>query len=709
MTIAVAVLVIAAPAGAQRVERPVARATPPSLTLVAQDHVSVAPGNTVTFTVAVPAGVDLDALVDPASTATLVLTTYAALEQSQPPNSLPLDNRARLAAAIAGTLPPTLHEVAIPLNTLTRPAGDELSVAMVVDGDGTTGNTLDLGGPGIHPLRLSVRDSDRAVAELLTFVEQTDPAIVAAPLAVAVAVGANAAVHLDDAGQVQLDDATVAQLTTLVTLLETSAMPVTVQVAPALLAALRPSQPALADRFARVLGGTTVLSAPQLPLDPSAAAAADQVALYTQWLAAGEDLFGSADLPGTTLRAATAVTTDLSEPGGELLRDLGSRLLLLPPALYDGLEGSIRGYTDTSQLVHVRLADDRSFDAAVVDRSIGARLAKPSADPYLDAVYATVDLLADRQDFIGRNLNPARRTVLVGTDTLGLPDPAVFGPLTGLIAGTTGLAVSSVAQLGATTDTMIYDGGPLTVDLPATTSASIADRIAIQSSLRATGAQTATMLEPDNPLPEQWRTQLDPLPSSAVSDAQVLATEQDLTSQYATVRAAVERPNGLDFTMTGRTGTLRLKLRNDAEYPVRVRVRLSAASNKLTFPPEDVYLLAANDTTELKFEIKARSNGRFPVYLMLLAPGDIGPTPNPLHVQTRFTATVYALSGLGNLVTGAALLILLTWWVHHIRSSRRRKAAQAAMERHPVSTAVLDPATVGTMSPDAAASTLPDP
>ena len=81
------------------------------------------------------------------------------------------------------------------------------------------------------------------------------------------------------------------------------------------------------------------MSAPQLPLDPSAAAAADQRRLYTQWLAAGEDLFGTADLPGTTLRAATAVTTPFSEPGGELLRDLGTRLLLLPPDIYDSLGG----------------------------------------------------------------------------------------------------------------------------------------------------------------------------------------------------------------------------------------------------------------------------------------------------------------------------------------------------------------------------------
>ena len=148
--------------------------------------------------------------------------------------------------------------------------------------------------------------------------------------------------------------------------------------------------------------------------------------------------------------------------------------------------------------------------------------------------------------------------------------------------------------------------------------------------------------------------------------------------------------------MTGRTGTLRLKLRNNADFPVSVRVRLGAASNKLTFPPEDAPRAGSRTTTtELKFEIKARSNGRFPVYLHAARPDDTGP-----NRRTRCTSRpgspppVYALSGLGNLVTGAALLILLSWWVHHIRSSRRRKATEAGVDgRHPVSARAAEPAT----------------
>ncbi|MFT3852049.1 MAG: DUF6049 family protein [Ilumatobacteraceae bacterium] len=659
----------------------------PQLTVVGQDHVSADAGTATTFTVAIPNGVDAAALADPAGTAAIQLTSFTSLERFQPSGSLPQSIRDRLQTVLDGKLPPTVDDVTVATATLVRPAADQLAVTVTLDGDAAAGPSLQLGGAGIHPVRLALRVDGHTVASALTFVQETDPAASTTPLAVALAVGTDIAVHLDDAGDVTLDDATVAELTELVTILETSAMPVTVHVAPALLTALRQSQPALADRYAAVLGRATIMSAPRLPLDASAAAAADQAAMYTQWLAAGEDMFGGADLPGTTMRSAAAVTTPLSEAGGELLRDLGTRLLLFTPAIYDTLDGNISSFTDSTQLVRVRLDDDRSFDAAIVDRRIGERLSTSTTPGFLDAVHDTVDLLAARQDIIQRQLDPARRTVLIGTDQLDLPDPATLGPLTELISTTPGLSASSVSQIGATTDTMAYDGGPLTVELPPTTSASIADRIAVRTDLAARGDQVRSMLTSDNPLPAQWQAKLDVIPSPAVSDPQVALIADDLSTQYEQIRHSVEPPTGLDFTTTGRTGTLRVKLRNNADFPIIVRVRLGAASNKLTFPAEENHVLDANTTTELKFDFRARSNGRFAVYLTLLAPNDLGTNPNPLQPPTRFTATVFGLSGLGNLVTGAALLVLLSWWLHHIRASRRRKAGETARRRHPTSVA----------------------
>ena len=74
------------------------------------------------------------------------------------------------------------------------------------------------------------------------------------------------------------------------------------------------------------------------------------------------------------------------------------------------------------------------------------------------------------------------------------------------------------------------------------------------------------------------------------------------------------------------------------------------------------------------------------------------------------TASVNALTGLGNLVTGAFLLLVLTWWVRHVRLTRRSRAAAAASARHPVRNGNggdADPDNCTALSPDAETSTLP--
>jgi hypothetical protein len=78
------------------------------------------------------------------------------------------------------------------------------------------------------------------------------------------------------------------------------------------------------------------------------------------------------------------------------------------------------------------------------------------------------------------------------------------------------------------------------------------------------------------------------------------------------------------------------------------------------------------------------------------------------------TASVNALSGVGNLVTGAGLLVLLTWWVRHIRKNRRQRRAAEASLRHPATQngdgadhPEVDPDDASGLSPDAATSTLP--
>jgi hypothetical protein len=158
-----------------------------------------------------------------------------------------------------------------------------------------------------------------------------------------------------------------------------------------------------------------------------------------------------------------------------------------------------------------------------------------------------------------------------------------------------------------------------------------------------------------------------------------------------------------------------ITLRNNADIPLTVVVRLS--SSKLLFPDGDQTVeLPPNAFKEVRIAIEARSNGDFPVTLNVLTPlGKVAITD-----PVALTASIKALSGVGILLTGAALLILLTWWVRHFRRNRRGRHAAEAANRHPATRGesadggepVVDLAGedlddgVG-LSPDAATSTLP--
>ncbi|MEO5722763.1 MAG: hypothetical protein ABIQ39_08920 [Ilumatobacteraceae bacterium] len=665
---------------------------PPRLQLISQQPFTIQPAGPINITVAVPPTIDLAQFTDPAGPQAQVrVISYGVVA-----------DRAAVATVVGGRLPPAIEAVTFDVSAISQPVTGQLALTIPTETAAERQDVMRFAEPGLYPLTVELRSGGTVLASLTTFINRdVDPGKPPpAPLSVAVVIGVDAPVELDSNNAVVLSDSTLHALGDLVRILETSAMPVTVAVAPQLLTNLRAAQPELAGRLSAVIARAQILSAPAPSMDPSAAAAADQEKMYTQWLVNGEDLLGKGDLHATVLRGATVINHPLSELGGELLRDLGTRLLLLPPSYYDTLDGSIGGYTDTTQLVDVELADTRYFNAAIVDRRMAALLTESSPTPALTAVYATADLLAARQEIADRGSDPRRHSVLLGTDQLGMPDPTTLAPITALIANTPGLAAISVAQLGARTDTLLIDGDQVGVHLPATTSANITDRITMQSAMRKATASTASMLDAADTRPAQWNAELDLLPSSSITDQRATDIVNSLNQQFDAIRAAVGPPPGLDFTLTGRTGMVRLKFRNSADTPLTVLIRVGGSA-KIT-ATDQTAVLAPHETTEVKVRLTARSNGRFPVFLDVLTPtGD-------RIANVRLTATVAALSGLGNLATGAALLVLLTWWARQVRRSRRRRRAKAALDRHPVGAAAAERSgTEVGLSPDAATSTLP--
>ena len=142
------------------------------------------------------------------------------------------------------------------------------------------------------------------------------------------------------------------------------------------------------------------------------------------------------------------------------------------------------------------------------------------------------------------------------------------------------------------------------------------------------------------------------------------------------IESAIEPPDPFTFTLAGSETTITLRLGNTGPTPLRIVVSVSGP-NRLTFPnPDTETVLLAGVTTDVTIPIRARSNGTSEVAVQLHTPsGSLIGEPIVL------TARVNALSGLGQLLTGAALLVLATWWFSHFRRTRRARMQRDSLRR----------------------------
>jgi hypothetical protein len=100
------------------------------------------------------------------------------------------------------------------------------------------------------------------------------------------------------------------------------------------------------------------------------------------------------------------------------------------------------------------------------------------------------------------------------------------------------------------------------------------------------------------------------------------------------------------------------------------------SSAKLQLPGDvRVVTIAPNGSVDVVVDVVARANGRFPVDVSFTSPDGVHKIGQTIRIGARVTA----ISGLGQLVSGAAVLILATWWVAHWRARKRRDA----VEKHP--------------------------
>ncbi len=437
--------------------------------------------------------------------------------------------------------------------------------------------------------------------------------------------------------------------------------------------------------LADALAGDELVSLPAAPLDVSAAAAVDRVDAFTRLLRAGEDMLTDAVPTTPTRRDLWIATEPLSAEGAQVLRDLGTRYVVMPADLYASTVGGPVPATD--QFVQIALPDGGRLPLLVVD-DVGAALtpgALPEGTTPTELAVATVaGVLLDSADD-GRATDPAaQQTVAPSTARSRIVAAPRFGPLDpGLVEAVAAMAdttpdvrFAAASTLTGVTGVQQVDGRPLVVDLPPRAGPSLDARVARLEGAGLAMVSAGSMLPEDDPRRAEWANEIDSLISTAYSDDEVADQVDELLTEADRLKGAVVPPEPFTFTLTGRTGEIELPIGNELDEPLRVVLHLE--SPKLVFPDGDTEVLLDPETeTRVVVPVRARANGTSSVGVHLRTP--LG---EDLTDTVRLTSRVNALTGIGQVLTGGLVVVLLTWWFTHWRS-RRRQLAAASAQRHP--------------------------
>jgi hypothetical protein len=529
-----------------------------------------------------------------------------------------------------------------------------------------------------------MRRDGHVVADATTFLERvrTD-GITRGPLSLA------AVASVDEVATLPTDadfEAAHEQLTALADLAERIDVPLTLRIPAQLVDTVLTEDPDLAERLRTAVAGDSVMATTDLPLDPSSATAAGIKDEFVRRLRDGEAKLVDAVSGAATQRAAWLYDMAVTPDGAATLSDLGVQLLVMPFRSYDTLDGSLRGFTDSMLLQSTVLPNGSSVAVAVIDpvMSLLDPSVEPDVTPAAKAVHVMAEISTARLD-----LDPDRRSLIVATPELGIPDPDVLAFLAQFAGEHPDMRFEPLAAIPGLTNSLFLDGQAVTVELPDEPPVDLSQRATAVDATRFRMADVTTMLPADDTRPQQWDDSLRTSLTTGIGDPGANVLINGVERELDSIRAAVVPPEPFSFTVGGREATIPLRVTNTSATPLTVKVHLE--SDKLTFPANDLVVdLPPNQTTEVPVDIVARSNGVSPMTVVLRTPfgGQLG---QPVVL----TARVNNLTGLGRVMTVGLLLVLATWWFTYFQRRRRQRHEQRVADsvtRHPatVSTETVD-------------------
>ena len=622
-------------------------------------------------------------------------------------NYSPLDDPDDVARLVGSDVDPDAFD---DIGTIVDGVGIDARPLMTRSDDGTVDIALDIGTdvvdsidtrlkldrPGLYPLRVQLLVGDPAASNVIatagTVIQRLAGAVdatvdVPPPIDLAV-------VTVSPGPSPGADDVVLGlardQLEQAINVAGAIQAPVTLEVPPTLMADLA-ATPAGAERLATSLAGDELVALPVVPLDVSSAVAVGRGDTYTRLVHSGEDLLTAA-VPATPTRRDVWINTEpLSSAGAQQLRDLGVRFVVIPPALY---EASISDDLPPSDLfVEAELPDGGTLPFLVID-PLASQLTRAAADRILTTstptewgVATIAEMLVEQADddalidsatsTTGRSPALPRRSRILTTPDLAGPDPRLITALEQLAGTTPAVRFTAASTLTGVTDVLLDDGDPVRIQLPEAAGPSLAARVELLDRTALQMASVASMLPVDDPRATDWSRQLDAVISTGYSDADAEAIAAELMVEADTFKQAVELPEPFTFTLTGRSGTIEVRLGNTLDEPLDVIVALD--STKVKFPDGDQRVtLRPLDETSVIVPVEAESNGTSSIALIVSTPAG-----EALGEPVTLTARVTALTGLGQVLTGGLVLVLLTWWFTNWRSRRQTELADDGRERHP--------------------------
>lgn len=557
--------------------------------------------------------------------------------------------------AIAGVI----DTVSLPLSRVPRDNNGYLAPLIPIAVTTQNVGSLTVSFDGIYPVTLRIVDAKTGavISSVLTFINKRDTKTEQKEVRATTIVRIASEASLQPDGSVELSDDTRSIVRSSIGILRDNGSPITISLQPELAFALSVSpepddQALLADLVAQ-LQRRSLTSVTFANSDVSMMAAMGLDDEFIRQLRLGEDTLNQL-LPGIAKRSTTYMSDAyLDTAGVSLLRKAGvSSLILLPESQTDTKADAPRG-----MISRPNGRDNGLMSVVMADLGAAKALGAATTSSRHVAYRVAAELLMKRDFWLTAGQNPELMRLVLSTPT-GRPDAfTLLGVAVRALVSAPGITMTDMAS-----PRNVSESTPFINLRPQTPNTGESRREGLTVARTEINA-VSSMVDDADSRRLRWEYTLGIATSNITSSPTTYVS--GVRTQLRSTRRSVTVTTPKTITLSSRTGSIRLQLRNDSEAPLTVRVRLSSAKLQLTDANRTV-TLASGGTTEVVVPATTRTNGSFPVAVWVSTPrGNIEVAP-----FVTITAKVTALAGFGQLISISLLLVLLAWWWSNRRKAR---------------------------------------